>query len=470
MQKSVVLRADAIVAATGGRLAKGRADVVVTGVSIDSRRIAPGDLFIAIRGHRFNGHRFVDEAIRNGAVGLVVSDLAVIPPASAKTGPAFVIVVDETLRALQLLGWYVRRESGARVVAITGSVGKTTTKELIAAVLASRFDVFRNQGNLNNHIGLPLSLLELRHCPDIAVVEFGMNHAGEIRTLVELAKPEVRVWTNVAEVHAAFFPSVDAIADAKAEILERSDAGTELVANAGDDRVVRHIARFPGHTTTFGVNIPADVSATDVDYLGLDGMAATVHTPEGSHPMRTRLLGEGNIANILAAVGVALRCQVPIGEILAHVASFAPQSRRGEVLRLGHITVVDDSYNSNPLALEQALVSVGRSADAERRVAVLGEMLELGGRSEALHRRCGAAVVAAGFDALVAVGGELTQALADGAVWAGMQSASISTFASSEDAVNQIDELVRDGDVVLVKGSRGVRMDRIVDRLKTSCD
>ena len=468
MHRSVVLRGDAVTAATGGRLAAGRADAVVTGVSIDSRRITPGDLFIAIRGHRFDGHRFTEEAVRNGAVGLVVSDAAAVPSNAARTGQLIVIVVDETVRALQSLGQYVRRESGARVVAITGSVGKTTTKELIAAVLASRFDVFRNRGNLNNHIGLPLSLLELRRCPDIAVVELGMNHAGEIRTLVELAEPEVRVWTNVAEVHAEFFESIDAIADAKAEILELSDVATELVANAGDARVAKRIAGFPGRTTTFGVNTAADVSATDVDHLGLDGMAATVHTPEGSHPMRTQLLGEGNVANVLAAVGVALRCQVPIGDVLTRVAAFAPQSRRGEVLRLGRITVVDDSYNSNPLALERALVSVGRSTEAERRVAVLGEMLELGSRSETLHRRCGQATAAAGFDALVAVGGEPARALADGAVAAGMSPALVSTFASSEDAADRIEALVRDGDVVLVKGSRGVRMDCVVDRLKAS--
>ncbi len=465
MAKSVVLRADAVAAASGGRMAVGRPDVTVTGVSIDSRRVKPGDLFVAIRGERFDGHRFTDEALRNGAVGFVVSDLTAVPAAAAGTGDVFVIVVDETVRALQLLGRYVRRESGARVVAITGSVGKTTTKELIAAVLAPRFDVFRNHGNLNNHIGLPLSLLELRRCPDVAVVELGMNHAGEIRTLVELAEPEVRVWTNVAEVHAEFFVSVDAIADAKAEILEMSDTDTELVANAGDARVMKRIAGFPGRVTTFGVGTQADVSARDVEHLGLDGMAASVQTPEGARPMRTPLLGEGNVANVLAAVAVALRLQVPLDDVLSRVATFAAQSGRGEVLRLGRITVVDDSYNSNPLALQRALVSVGGDS-VSRRIAVLGEMLELGSRSRVLHEQCGRAVADAGFDVLVAVGGADARALADSATDSGLSSAHVSTFARSEDAADHVETLVRDGDVVLVKGSRGIRTDRIVDRLK----
>ena len=332
-------------------------------------------------------------------------------------------------------------------------------------MLAPRFDVFRNHGNLNNHIGLPLSLLELRRCPDVAVVELGMNHAGEIRTLVELAEPEVRVWTNVAEVHAEFFVSVDAIADAKAEILEMSDTDTELVANAGDARVMKRIAGFPGRVTTFGVGTQADVSARDVEHLGLDGMAASVQTPEGARPMRTPLLGEGNVANVLAAVAVALRLQVPLDDVLSRVATFAAQSRRGEVLRLGRITVVDDSYNSNPLALQRALVSVGGDS-VSRRIAVLGEMLELGSRSRVLHEQCGRAVADAGFDVLVAVGGADARALADSATDSGLSSAHVSTFARSEDAADHVETLVRDGDVVLVKGSRGIRTDRIVDRLK----
>ena len=462
----VVLRSAEMAVAMGGRLVSGRPDVVVDGVSIDSRRTARGEVFVAIRGDRFDGHEFVSEALGRGANGVVVSDAtAAAGPDNGEAGETFVIVVSDTTHALQLLGRFVRRASGTCVVAITGSVGKTTTKEITAAVLAARYDVYRTVGNLNNHIGLPLSLVDLRRRPEVAVLELGMNHAGEIRTLVGIAEPEYRVWTNVAEVHTEFFESVEGIADAKAEILELSTSETGLVANAADDRVMSRISGFPGRVTTFGVAVAADVRATDVRNLGLGGMEARVHTPEGVGALRTSLLGEGNVANALAAIAVAYRLQVPLGLVLSRVAEVEAASRRGQVRRLGGVTVVDDTYNSNPLALDRALTAVGREEAARRRVAVVGEMLELGDQAERLHRRSGRAVVQAGFDLLVAVGGANARALADGATAAGLSADSVRTFATSEAAADEVVRLVEDGDAVLVKGSRGVRTDRIVERL-----
>ncbi|MDP7338105.1 MAG: UDP-N-acetylmuramoyl-tripeptide--D-alanyl-D-alanine ligase, partial [Vicinamibacterales bacterium] len=212
-----------------GRVVAGALGMPLDGFSIDSRSLDPGDLFVAIRGDRFDGHAFVADAVARGACGALVSDAAALG-ASGGVG----VVVGDTLLALQALGQHIRRASNARVVAITGSAGKTTTKELTAAVLGARYRVFRNRGNLNNHIGLPLSLLALRTRPEMAVVELGMNGPGEIRRLVEIAEPELRVWTNVAEVHAEFFPSIEAIADAKAEILEGASPDTVVVANAAD--------------------------------------------------------------------------------------------------------------------------------------------------------------------------------------------------------------------------------------------
>ena len=468
-QKSFVLRADELAAAAGGRVVSGRTNIEVDGVCIDSRQVSRGDLFVAIRGDRFDGHLFVSEAIRHGAVGLVVSDVS-----AASLGEAtdtaldqpFVVVVPDTTRALQLLGRFVRRTSGTQVVAITGSVGKTTTKELTTAVLADGHDVFCNEGNLNNHIGLPLSLLELRRRPEIAVVELGMNHAGEIRTLVEIAEPEVRVWTNVAEVHSEFFDSVDAIADAKAEILEGVTSQTHVIANAADRRVMTRVSGFQGHLTTFGVETAADVRATGLRSLGLDGMRATVHTRVGSRDLSTSLLGEGNLANTLAAVAVALQFQVSLDAVLARIATFQAQPRRGQVVRLGDVTVVDDTYNSSPMALEGVLTAVGQSPAPGRRVAVLGEMLELGRRSDTLHRQCGQTVVSAGFDLLFVVGGNHARALADGAIAAGLLATSVRCFPTSDQAAAQICGIVRAGDVVLVKGSRAIRTDRIVDSLQ----
>ncbi len=460
-------RAGELALAAGGRLASGRPDVELGEISIDSRRVRPGGVFLAIRGERLDGHDFIAEAFRKGAAGVIVSDGTAAPVTGAVESAPVTIVVEDTVRALQSIARDVRRRSGTRVVAITGSVGKTTTKELTAAFVGTRHDVVRNEGNLNNHIGLPLSLLELGRRPDVAVVELGMNHAGEIHTLVGIAEPDVRVWTNVAEVHAASFPSIEGIADAKSEILDGAGPGDDLVVNAGDPLAMARIGRFPGRVTTFGVDTPADVRATDVEDRGVDGMRAAVHTPAGSGAFSTRLIGDGQVANVLAAIAVALRFQVPLEEMVRVAAAFAPPPRRGEVVRLsGGVTVVDDSYNSSPAALERSLRSLGRDRGHRRRIAVLGEMLELGERAPALHGACGRLAAEAGFDVVVAVGGAAAEALAEGARSAGLGADRVLTCGAGAAAETLAANLVQAGDLVLVKGSRGVRTDRVTDRLK----
>ena len=326
--------------------------------------------------------------------------------------------------------------------------------------------MLRNEGNLNNHIGLPLSLLELRHDPEVAVVELGMNHAGEISTLVAIAEPDIRVWTNVAEVHSAFFDSIEGIADAKAEIMDGATSASQLVANAGDPRVMARVAAFPGRVTTFGVETDADVQATAVRARGLCGMAATIRTPAGSVPVRTPLLGYGQIANVTAAVAVAQLFSVPLDELAERVAACPPQPRRGQVIELGDVTIVDDTYNSSPTALRAALDALGRETGHARRVAILGEMLELGERSAALHEACGRAAADAGFEVVVAVGGEAAQALADGARAGGLPATAVSTVPTGDETAERAPAIVRDGDLILVKGSRGIGLDRVVDRLR----
>ena len=449
-----------LAAALASRRISGAGGTRATGVSIDSRSLRPGDLFVAIRGARFDGHRFVADAVARGAAAAVVSDAAALG-----TPPAPGIVVDDTLRALQALARRVRRDSGARVVAVTGSVGKTTTKELSAALLETRYRVFRNRGNLNNHVGLPLSLLELRTRPEVAVVELGMSGPGEIRRLVEIAEPDVRVWTNVGEAHAEFFPSIEAIADAKAEILTGASPDAVVVANAADDRVMRRVAGFPGRVVTFGVDVEAEVSASGVEDLGLDGVRARLRTPVGAAPVRTRLLGRGNLANVLAAVGVALSFDVPLAAAVERAAAVEAPPHRGRIHRLaGGVAVIDDSYNSSPLALETALATLARGR-AGRRVAVLGEMLELGARAEDLHRAAGRAAAAAGVGLLLTVGGESARALGLAAIEAGAVAAGVLHCETAEEAASRAAASIRAGDVVLVKGSRGVRTDRVVTRL-----
>jgi len=459
------LTAGDIAAATGGRLVHGDARQAIDGISIDSRTVGEGDFFVAIRGNRFDGHRFVPDALARGARGVLVERSSAT--AATAAGGLVIVEVEDTTRALQDMARDVRRRAGARVVAITGSAGKTTTKEIVAEFLSARYRVFRNKGNLNNHIGLPLSLLELRSRPEVAVVELGMNHPGEIRTLVGIAEPDVRVWTNVGDAHLGFFASAEEIADAKGEVLEHARAEDILVANADDPRIAARMGAFAGRVVTFGVDAPADVQATAVADRGLDGTGADVRTPAGTVRLDTPLLGLGNLANVLAATAVALEFDVPLDQIAARAAALRPARRRGELMRLpGGITLIDDSYNSSPAALRRALDTLRAATGSARKVAVLGEMLELGAHATRLHEESGAAAAAAGLDLLVAVGGPPARALADAAIRAGMPTVAVLHVASSADAVERALQRIRPGDLVLVKGSRGIGTDAVVERLK----
>lgn len=446
--------------ATGGRLLCGDAGAAVGEVNTDSRHLAPGDFFVALRGPRFDGHAFTPVAREAGASGALVE--------SGYAGPLWgvVVEVDDTTAGLQRLAQAVRRASGARVVAITGSAGKTTTKDALAALLATRFRVVKNKGNLNNHIGLPLSLLQLRANPDVAVMELGMNHAGEIRRLVEIAEPETRVWTNVGDAHLGFFASPDAIADAKAEILENAGPDARLVCNADDPRVMARAARFAGRTVTFGLSPEAAVRAVRIDERGVEGFAAHVVTPAGAVDLESTLIGRGNLLNVLAAVATALELGVPLADVPAAVAALRPADRRGVVHRLpGGVTLIDDSYNSSPSALRLALDTVAREPKARRRIAVLGEMLELGAEALAMHEACGRAAAGAGLDRLVTVGGAPALAMASAAIAAGLPASRVDYVETSAAAVPLVAGQLAEGDLVLVKGSRGIGTDAVVRAL-----
>src|SRR5438105_5454614 len=470
------LQAGWVASAMGGALVAGDVSRELADVSIDTRTLAPGDLFVAIRGERFDGAQFAAAAIGVGAAGVVVprgwmssaGANAMASRARSATEQVAVIEVDDTTAALQALAHAIRRGSGTKVVAITGSAGKTTTKEATSELLSTRYRVIRNRGNFNNHIGLPLSLMELRRRPEIAVVELGMNHAGEISTLVRVAEPEVRVWTNVGDAHVGFFASVEAIADAKAEIFEGARASDLLVANADDTRIAARMSSFAGRITTFGIESDADVRAVSIVDRGIDGTSARVTTPRGAVQLTTSLVGRGNLSNVLAAAAVALEFDVPIDDVAAAAARLRPASHRGEVVRLSDgVTVIDDSYNANPTATKAALDVLARSG-ASRRIAVIGEMLELGDQSAELHAMVGRAAARAGVDLLLTVGSKPAGALADAAVAAGMGASQVRHVATSDEAADAAAAFVRAGDLVLVKGSRGIRTDRVVDRLKTA--
>ncbi len=457
---TVALTAGMVATATGGRLVTGDPAQRFDGVSIDSRAIGAGALFVAIKGERFDGHDFVDAAIGRGAAGLLVST----PPATR--GSLSVIVVDDTVTALQRLAHDVRLRSQTRVIAITGSAGKTTTKEVTAELLGARYQVYRNRGNLNNHIGLPLSLIDLRDGPEIAVVELGMNHAGEIRALVEIAEPDVRVWTNVGDAHLGFFGSRDAVAAAKAEILEQATDRTLIVANADDPLVMSHVRHVTARRLTFGESPAADVRATDIEDEGFDGTRATVLTPASELQLTVPLAGRAQLSNVLAAVTVAVAHDIPVNAIESRVRALRAVTRRGAVMPLaGGGRLVDDSYNASPAAVQAMLSALAATPHLGRRVAVLGEMLELGHSSRVLHESCGRAAARAHVDVLVAIGGPDADAIAAGAVAGGLSRAHVHRFADSRSAAERIDQLIQPGDLVLVKGSRGTRTDLVADRL-----
>jgi UDP-N-acetylmuramoyl-tripeptide--D-alanyl-D-alanine ligase len=462
-----------IAAAVGGRVIGGPADREVHEVVIDSRVARPGDLFVAIRGPKFDGHDFVADVLAGGAAAAIVDsasrsgESAPLNGVPSGSGQGAAIEVGDTVKALQDLAHAVRVAAGTKVVAITGSAGKTTTKDTIAAFLERRMTVVKNKGNLNNHIGLPLSLMQVRHAPAVAVMELGMNHAGEISALVAIAEPDVRVWTNVGDAHLGFFASAEAIADAKAEILERATPASVLVCNADDRRVMSRADGFAGRTITFGTSARAAVRATEIDDRGLAGMRARVTTPVGETVIDTPLLGRGNLSNVLAATAVATDVGISLDDVADAAARLRPADRRGVVHRLSSgVTVVDDSYNSSPSALAQSLEVVAREQGASRRVAVLGEMLELGDHAERLHADSGRLVAQSGIDVLYAIGGPAAETLATAAIHAGMSSARVAHFSSSESAATVIAGAVRAGDLVLVKGSRGIRTDLVADRIK----
>jgi len=470
---AIRLTAGWVTDAVHGRLVSGRGDEEIGDVVTDTRTLKAGDFFIALRGERFDAHDFVDEAFRRGATGAIVERGFVgrgfTPRQAGREGPPYgqvLVEVADTTKALQDLAHAVRKAAGTRVVAITGSAGKTTTKETIAEFLSARFRVVKNKGNLNNHIGLPLSLMQLRERPDVAVMELGMNHSGEISTLVGIAEPDVRVWTNVGDAHLGFFASPDAIADAKAEILEGADANTLLVYNADDPRVASRAAAFAGRTLTFGVSSGATVRASDVEERGVEGIRARVTTPAGERTLQLPLLGRGNLSNVLASAAVALDFGISLDEIAERASRLSPADRRGAVRRLRDgLTLIDDSYNSSPTALRRALEVVAHDRAAVRKVAVLGEMLELGDHAIALHEECGRAAAGAGLHRLVTVGGAPARAMAAAAIAAGLPADAVSHFDSSALAAPAVVSALHGGDLVLVKGSRGTRTDLVADRI-----
>ncbi|MGH9773422.1 MAG: UDP-N-acetylmuramoyl-tripeptide--D-alanyl-D-alanine ligase [Candidatus Acidiferrales bacterium] len=442
----------------------------VAGVSIDSRAIRPGELFFAIRGPRHDGHTFVAEVLQRGAAACVVARTRKGEFSEAISAKLF--AVEDTLVALQELARSVARawraeRSGRKMAALTGSAGKTTTKDILAALLAARFRVLKSEGNLNNAYGLPLTLFRLEN-EDAAVVELGMSRRGELQRLAEIAEPEIGVVTNVAPVHLEFFSSVDEIALAKRELIEGL-AGPEPVAvlNADDARVARFAGGFRGHVLTFGFSASAMFRAQEIEARGAEGSAFEFVSPAGRERLTLPLVGRHNILNALAALAAASEWGIGAAEAKEVLPKLQAAPLRGEILRFAEgFTVINDCYNSNPLALERMIDVLCSLPGVRRRILVAGEWREIGAASATLHQAAGKyAANKKAIDWIFGVEGD-AQELVRGAIAAGHPAAQTQFFASSEDAAKFLSEFVSAGDVLLVKGSRGVRMETIAARLR----
>jgi UDP-N-acetylmuramoyl-tripeptide--D-alanyl-D-alanine ligase len=430
---------------------------IATGYSIDSRTIQPGELFFAVKGERLDGHDFVHQALERGAVSAVVrkDQLARF---SVKT---CLLAVDDTLVALQTLAKAVRRLWARPVVGVTGSAGKTTTKEAIAHVLGSRFRVLKSEGNFNNHFGLPLMLLKLEPEHEVAVIEMGMSHAGEIAALAKIAQPEIGVVTVVAPVHLEYFESVAAIARAKYELIESLPHGGTAVLNADDEYVSQFGRDFKGKVVLYGLHAPANVRAENIRPRGAEGSSFDVVVKGMRETVHLPLVGVHNISNALAALAVALDRGLSLSDAIAALATLKPAEKRGQVVQVGNIRVINDCYNSNPKALE-AMVDVLAAMPAKRRIVVAGEMLELGARGPELHSAAGRHIARAHVDALLGVRG-LARNMVDAAKAAGMRAEFVAT---SEEAGDWLARETREGDVVLLKASRGVKLEKALEKWK----
>jgi UDP-N-acetylmuramoyl-tripeptide--D-alanyl-D-alanine ligase len=429
-------------------------NAVARGCSIDSRTLQPGELFFAVRGERLDGHDFVEAALAKGAVAAVVCR-DYMKHDSARAG---LLTVDDPLTALQHLGAAVRRLWGRPLIAVTGSAGKTTTKEAIAHVLATRRRVLKSQGNLNNQFGMPLQLLKLEPEHELAVIEIGMSHAGEITDLARLAQPNCGVVTMVAPVHLEFFDSIAAIARAKYELIESLPPGGIAVLNADDEYVSQFSRDFHGKVKTFGMNKPADVAARHIEWHGPQGSAFEIVTDDQQAAARLPLLGEHSIYNALAAVAVSLQYGISLREAAESLTTLSAGDKRGEILSHAGATIINDCYNSNPKALDSMVRSLAQ-LPAQRRVVVAGEMLELGPAAEAMHRESGRHMANCGIDVLLGVRG-LAKAMVEGASKAGMRAEFVN---APEDAGEWLRREILPGDVVLLKASRGVRLERALE-------
>jgi UDP-N-acetylmuramoyl-tripeptide--D-alanyl-D-alanine ligase len=457
---------DAILEATGGQLLVKGAEERFAGISTDSRTLQPGDLFVALRGENYDGHRFVEQAVSRGAAGAVVA-LAETSASEIQRHQVPAIGVPDTLRALGDLAGFWRRRYAIPMVAITGSNGKTTTKEMVAEILCRSWNVLKNQGTLNNLVGLPLTLLQLKKTHQTAVVELGMNQPGEIERLTEIVRPDLGLITNIQTAHLGGLGSLEGIQAAKGELFAGMAETATIVVNRDDPRVLSLASSFSGRQVGFSTaGAVAEVTLARIVTMDENGSRFLLKLTDEIQDIHLPVMGRHHLANAVAASAVAWALDFP-GEVIADgLSGFQPVDKRMQTLVLsGGIHVINDSYNANPGSMAAALETLKQVKKQGRGFAVLGDMLELGEESGSLHRQVGNIAARQGVDHLFAMGEQASNLLA-GAAEAGMDSHRLTQADDHQELASKLLGLMAGGDWVLVKGSRGMRMEKVVEHLQ----
>ena len=442
--------------ATGGKILSGNPQDSFDCIGKDSRAVKQGMFYIAIKGENFDGNKYAESAMKNGAMGCLVSEEVI----SDKP----VVFVEDTIKALGQLAKYYRNKFNIPYVGITGSVGKTTTKDMIACALSAKFNVMKTQGNCNNHIGLPLTLLTLEKEHEIGVTEMGMSGFGEIEYLASLVEPETAVYTNIGLSHIENLGSRENILKAKSEMLNHLQENGTVVLCGDDDLLLKLSEEIDFECITYGVeNKNCDVYADNIKQSGENEMEFTIHSAEGVFEGKIPVLGDHNVKNALAAFIVARKYGVKSQDILNALSMFCPGAMRQNIVKTNGITLINDCYNSSPSSVQAGLKTL-RQLAGTRKIAVLGDMLEMGEMSEKLHREVGGYAVDTKADYLIAVG-DMSRFIIEGACEYGFNRENTKFFRTNEEVNSFLDGFIKEGDAILVKASRGMKLEEIVDHI-----
>ena len=448
--------------AVNGKLLQGSETVIFRGVSINSRTIKEGELFVCIKGENFDGHNFFGDAFRKGAAGIILSDTKNLSTGMLGKGESpFVIQSQNTLRALQDLASYQRSLFPFRVIAVTGTNGKSTTKEMIASIIETKYKTLKTQGNLNNHIGLPLTLLKREPEHEVGVLEMGMSAAGEIKRLAEIAKPDIGVITNISAGHLGQLKTIKDVQAAKGELFDSLHKEGTAIVNADDPLVLELAKSLRIKKITYGIKEPADIQASDIQNKGNHGFTFTAKIFDQAIPVKLPQIGYCNIYNALAALATGHSLGITGKEMNLGLKNYQQIPQRNEQIHYEGMTLINDTYNANPQSMREALKTLKEINTKGKRFFIIGDMLELGPLSEPAHHELGQEIAGSNVDYLVTVG-PLASLAAESAKVNVQQQLQIEKFNTHDEAANYLLQKVKKGDCLLVKGSRGSKMENVV--------